>query len=627
MQTMLARYSDVGLPAASSDELVAARQWVDWLVAQSCTEGDFITQVLLLEDEDPEVAFEVLALLDQLHRRHQLSDELFTRVKGRLLQASLGYGGGEPEFSVSAGARFQAERSKPEAARMKLAAPRLEESRIAMRSTPALRIEDPAKGRLRPGDALKGRYRIVEILGRTDSGVVIEAIDEVRAELPDVSQRVTIHMISEERSRELALVQRLYRLQSLAHPGIQRMFDIDEDDGELFFTTEWLAATPLRQLLTRNSGQTQALHTRQSILGSVAAALAYAHSRAIFHGDVHAGNVLCSDSGEVRLHGFVQEGRRLVASGAADRLGYAWLVYEVLWAGEAPEHAPAPRARGEALRRPPGVTGEQWRLLRGALEHGEDAAGGALLRLFAAEDPGLQSFMPMHAMAVEPRQRRQSSALAGTSAMVAFMGLGGYALVQGGKIDSPIIQRAPVEIAATIQPAPPEAASLPAATALPATTPAPPPAETSTPAAPGSLSPPVAPAQAVQAPVAQRRAQLDLPDGLVRVTDDQQVAKVWVRRRGNMQGPVTFQWWTEASSAQGGRDFAQVAPQWEVIADGSPGIELLVPLVKDSTRTQRRTFYVKLHRVGSGGTLGERTLAQVEIVPSVYQRTVATTAE
>jgi hypothetical protein len=111
---------------------------------------------------------------------------------------------------------------------------------------------------------------------------------------------------------------------------------------------------------------------------------------------------------------------------------------------------------------------------------------------------------------------------------------------------------------------------------------------------------------------------------LVQVTDDQQVAKVWVRRRGNLQGPVTFQWWTEASSAQGGRDFAQVAPRWEVIADGSPGIELLVPLVKDSTRTQRRAFYVKLHRVGSGGTLGERTLAQVEIVPSVYQRSVAT---
>lgn len=627
METMLARNPDHALPPENSEEHVAARQWVDWLVTQSCTEGDFITQVLLLEDENPDVAFEVLALLDQLNRRGKLSDELFTRVKGRLLQASLGYGGGQTEFSVAAGTIFPPQESRPAPLRMDVAAPRLPQSAIVVRNTPTLRVEDPAKSRIRPGATLKGRYRIVEILRQADDGVVLEALDQVRADLPDVSQRVTIHTISEARSRELELVQRLYRLQSLAHPGIVRIFDIDEDDGELFFTTEWMAATPLRQLLARNSGTGLALQARQSILGSVAGVLAYAHSRDVFHGDVHAGNVLFTNSGEVRLQGFVLEGRKLVASAAADRLAFAWMVYEVLWGGE--ENAPG-LTRSESLRRPPGVNGEQWRLLKSALEYGEQAADGALLRLFPAVDDSAPFPLEYGRAAEPPRQRRQPYALAGTSALIAFISLGGYALFQGERVDLPLVQHEPVGIAAAaIEPAPvgtvtpaADETQLPAnpSTEAPSTVPV-------LPAVSGDEPVAVEPAPVATAPVVQRRAVLDLPEDVVQVTNTQPVAKVWVRRRGNLSGPVTFQWWTVASSAQAGRDFASMDPQWDVIPDGAPGVELLVPLVNDSTRTERRAFYVKLHRVGSGGTLGESNLAQVEIIPSAYQRSVAASLE
>jgi hypothetical protein len=641
MQTMLAQHSDTAMTPEVSDEHVAARQWVDWLATQSCTEGDFITQVLLLEDENPDVAFEVLALLDQLHRRRQLSDELFTRVKGRLLQASLGYGGGQVEFSVAAGTIFPPQESRPAAPRLTVAAPapapppQLPESAIVVRTTPTLRVGDPEKAGIRPGSTLKGRYRIVDILQQSDDGMVLEALDQVRADLPDVSQRVTVRTISEGRSRELELVQRLYRLQALAHPCIVRIFDIDDEDGELFFTTEWMAATPLRQLLARNSGTALALQARQSILGSVASVLAYAHSRDVFHGDVHAGNVLFTNNGEVRLQGFVLEGRKLVASAAADRLAYAWMVYEVLWGGE--ENAPG-ITRSESLRRPPGVTGEQWRLLKNALENGEQAAGGALLRLFPAVDADAMPFPLEYGRAAEPaRQRRQPYALAGTSALIAFISLGGYALVQGERIDLPLVQREPVEIAAAaVEPAPVATVTPAAAAAAAAETQLPPAnAATETAASTAAALPIVSndepeaveTAPVVRAPVIQRRAVLDLPEDVVQVTNSQPVAKIWVRRRGNLSGPVTFQWWTEASSAQAGRDFASMEPQWEVIPDGAPGIELLVPLVNDSTRTERRAFYVKLHRVGNGGTLGESNLIQVEIIPSAYQRSVAAAAD
>jgi hypothetical protein len=114
---------------------------------------------------------------------------------------------------------------------------------------------------------------------------------------------------------------------------------------------------------------------------------------------------------------------------------------------------------------------------------------------------------------------------------------------------------------------------------------------------------------------ASRPEVLDLPGGMVRVATGESVARIWVRRQGSLRGPATFFWWTEPGSAREVRDFAQILRRWEVIPDGAAGIELRVPLVRDSTRTQTRNFYVKIERGSSGAELGVRTIAQVEIVP------------
>jgi hypothetical protein len=116
---------------------------------------------------------------------------------------------------------------------------------------------------------------------------------------------------------------------------------------------------------------------------------------------------------------------------------------------------------------------------------------------------------------------------------------------------------------------------------------------------------------------------LDLPRPLVRVDGNQSVAKIWVRRRGDLRGPVTFYWWTETGSAQVMRDFTQIMRRWEVIGDGEAGIELRVPLTGRALRTGTLTFYVKIDRTRSGALLGRRTLAQIEILPPRAQAVAA----
>jgi hypothetical protein len=94
------------------------------------------------------------------------------------------------------------------------------------------------------------------------------------------------------------------------------------------------------------------------------------------------------------------------------------------------------------------------------------------------------------------------------------------------------------------------------------------------------------------------------------------VARIWVRRRDNLDRAVTFKWWTESGSAEVDRDFRQILPRTETIPAGAPGLEVLVPLMPDPDRRDSRTFWVKIDEVSRGAILGESTLMQVAIVPT-----------
>ena len=453
---------------------------------------------------------------------------------------------------------------------------------------------------LRAGDLLRGRYRIVEVLRRDQSGLLLEAVDEQRKNVPEVRQRVGILLLDSHRSAEPELLQRLFRLQSLSHPNILRMFDIDRDHGELFVTTEWLSGMSLQQLIASHGGARLNTANALTILRSVASALAYAHSRDVLHGDVNAANVLVTEAGEIRLRDFELRARDATSSPVADRLAFAWLAYELLSGLHMLEFGNLRRARSSELRKPSGLDNAHWQVLRDTLIGREGA--GNILAVFAGDNLADARFAPLSAFAYSPARRSPLGRMA-LGAAAAVVAIGAWVFVD-------------------MRPDMVSAAS-PAATAgaAPAATPVvtPPPPATGGAVERRASAPPAAPV-VDSAPGAlaesHARARLDLPSTTVEVAGNQPFATIWVRRRDNLQGTVSFRWWTETGSAVLNRDFLRIEPRTEVIPAGDRGIELRVPLLTDPTRIQPRTFYVKIDAPGAGATLGASTLTQVTIVPA-----------
>jgi hypothetical protein len=90
-------------------------------------------------------------------------------------------------------------------------------------------------------------------------------------------------------------------------------------------------------------------------------------------------------------------------------------------------------------------------------------------------------------------------------------------------------------------------------------------------------------------------------------------ARIEVRRRGSLQGDVSFVWSTMSASAQPERDFIASGPRAEQIPAGVSSVTLLVPIVSDVTRSQSRVFYVSIGEPGGGAELGSNSRASVLI--------------
>ena len=89
------------------------------------------------------------------------------------------------------------------------------------------------------------------------------------------------------------------RLSGLAHPGLVRILEAGEAEGQLFVVTDVVEAPTLRDLLQRRGRLPIYLAVR--IAAQIADALEYLHSQGIVHGDVRPENVYLDDRGRARL--------------------------------------------------------------------------------------------------------------------------------------------------------------------------------------------------------------------------------------------------------------------------------------------------------------------------------------
>jgi hypothetical protein len=537
--------------------------WLEALSAGECTPDEFLAEILHREQQNPDVGWEALALLDREFRRQKITGDDYTNLKSRL-QLHFVEGRDAPRPEPIAPAPMVATRDAP------LGEIPVVTTAFEAAARPAVRVDVPLHGELRVGDRLRDRYRVVEILRRNAAGTLVEAIDEQKIDLPGVRKRVAIQVVNETLSGDKEYLHRIGTLQSLAHPSISRLFDVEEEGDALLLVMELLNGPSLHDLHARAAEGEAHVSLAQSALRATASALAYSHSQNVAHGSVGARNIVLTQAGQFRLQGFELQGA-YPADAAADRRDFARLAYQVLAGAEAVD----PEMERLPLRTPHGITREQWRAMRRALRGKE--GDHDLFAAFADDAPD------------------SSSRGWGAAAMVIAvlgLGIGGYRYADARWTSS---------------------SEAPPSTALQPVTAAPPP-EPAVPPPDISFAPEADTTPVVSPPPA--RPRIDLPVRLASVDGSAPVARIWVRRRDNLSGAVSFKWWTESGTAEVDRDFRRILPRIETIPSGANGVELLVPLVPDPARLQPRTFWVKIDEPSRGVRLGESTLMQVTIVPT-----------
>jgi tetratricopeptide (TPR) repeat protein len=145
-----------------------------------------------------------------------------------------------------------------------------------------------------------GPYRILRRIGRGSTAEVFAVeergkVDSIALKWagPDPAHR-------ERFAREVEVMARLN------HPSMVRMFDFGEHEGRPWFTMERVIGTPLHKRVRTFGAPGEAARTLEvtRLIGRIASALDYVHSRGVLHRDLKSDNVLVLPDGRVKLVDF-----------------------------------------------------------------------------------------------------------------------------------------------------------------------------------------------------------------------------------------------------------------------------------------------------------------------------------
>ena len=136
-----------------------------------------------------------------------------------------------------------------------------------------------------------GRYRLLEKVGRTGSGVVWAAQDARSGQ--SVAARVLERGL-DDANRVFHFLAAARAAARLEHPSIARVLDDGIDKGRPFIVTEWVAGHPLSAW---RGGPASPGFARAVVL-QIARALAHIHAAGLVHLDLRPGSVLVTRSSE-----------------------------------------------------------------------------------------------------------------------------------------------------------------------------------------------------------------------------------------------------------------------------------------------------------------------------------------
>jgi Protein kinase domain len=216
-------------------------------------------------------------------------------------------------------------------------------------------VTDSATG---PGTVLAGRFALEDLLDESAGALFWRATDQVLA------RSVAVHVLPDTDPRAGALLDAARSSALVSDPHLLRVLDAAAADGVVYVVNEWGSGVSLDRLLADG-----ALSPRRAawVVLEVAQAISTAHRNGVAHGRLLPENVMISETGTVKLIGFVvdavlryADGQRLVTDGTSvsphqsDVLNLAALLYAALvgrWPGTTGSTIPvAPTEHGRPLR-------------------------------------------------------------------------------------------------------------------------------------------------------------------------------------------------------------------------------------------------------------------------------------
>ena len=146
-------------------------------------------------------------------------------------------------------------------------------------------------------------YNILEKLGEGGMGVVYKAHDTTLDRTVAI-KFLTRHLSSTEEGKS-RFVQEAKSAAALSHPNILNVYEIDDQDGDLFFVMEYVSGRTLKQYLKElKSGAGVPVNQALDWTVQIARGLKAAHDKGVIHRDIKSENVMLDSAGNCKIMDF-----------------------------------------------------------------------------------------------------------------------------------------------------------------------------------------------------------------------------------------------------------------------------------------------------------------------------------